>query len=157
MCFFPFYSFPHHYSIKSRGTAGGWFWFVSSSQTLLLINGPCFIYMLRFGVIFPHWNRMRPNLQEGTYPQALTLSLSEQDPWYLNQWSRVLRRVLFWSPEHLQTRGFEKSPETMGQSFSLPPLSKWLVSGVTSDFYRGFKPTLHWEKSKLSKKSKVFS
>lgn len=52
-------------------------WFESSSQTLLLINCPCFIYIPIFEVIFPRWSRMEPNLPGSIYPQTLTLILSE--------------------------------------------------------------------------------
>lgn len=125
-------------------------WFGSSSQTLLLINCPCFIYILKFGVIFPRWSRMGPNLPGSTCPQTLILILSEQEPWYLNQWSRVLWRALFWSREHLEVRIFEKSLEMVGKASSLPSLSKWLVAELwLLASTVGFNPALCWQESKV--------
>lgn len=69
---------PHHYGVKIWGTAGGWL-VRSGSQTLLLSNCPCFIYILTFGVIFPCLHVMHLNLVgEGTHPEILTLIPREQ-------------------------------------------------------------------------------
>lgn len=67
---------PHHYGVKIWGTAGGWL-VRSGSQTLLLSNCPCFIYILTFGVIFPCLCVIHLNLVGGREP---TLQFSHSFP-----------------------------------------------------------------------------
>lgn len=93
-------------------------WFGSSSQTLLLFNCPCHIYILTFGVIFP---MLIYNGSQSSVWGNLPLNSHTHSQWaraVMSQGNTVLRGVLFWSPEQLEAMLFEKSLQTTGGTLS---------------------------------------